>query len=166
MEFETFDDELVPIAPKKLAPVTENDISALVPAMVVAQNLRDAHEGTAPSMLSDLSAGLIRTSTLLASARYYADKATAERKRVAGVLALEDFVKYCAETGTKSTEGAREAFINSHPRMLEATDHEAYTAAMVTQIDIIRSTLMMGISSVKAIVYGYKDSSSVTGNRV
>lgn len=146
--------------------VTPDEVTALAPLLAIAQSLRDANEATAPSMLSDLSHGLIRTGGLLAAARYSYDKARIERKRTEGRLALEEWPKHCAEKGIKSTEGLREAFVNSHPDWGQCMEMEAYYEALVCQLDISKTAFTMAISSTKSIVYGYRDSSSVSGNRV
>lgn len=148
-----------------IAIITPTELLDLAPILQVAQDISSATEGTAPTMLSTLSCGLIRTGSLLANARYSADKARTERKRIEGRLALEDWPAYCTEKGIKGTEGLREAFINSHPDAIKARDQEAYYDALIVQLDVAKSALVMGISSVKSVVYGYKDSSSMSGNR-
>jgi hypothetical protein len=146
--------------------VTPDEVVALAPLLHTAQSLHLANEATAPSMLSELSQGLIRAGSLLAAARLSYDKARIERKRTEGRLALEEWPKYCAEKGIKGTEGLREAFVNSHPDWVQCMEQEAYYEALVCQLDISKTAFTMAISSTKSIVYGYRDSSSVTGNRM
>lgn len=146
--------------------VTPDEVVALAPFLHTAQSLHLANEATAPSMLSELSQGLIRAGGLLAAARLSYDKARIERKRTEGRLALEEWPKYCAEKGIKSTEGLREAFVNSHPDWVQCMEQEAYYEALVCQLDISKTAFTMAISSTKSIVYGYRDSASVTGNRI
>ena len=162
----TVTQEAAPLTTNVLNPVSAADVQKLAPILVVAQNLHAATEGTAPTILSELSSGLIRVGALTASARYQVDKARIDRKKIAGVLSLEEYPKYLVEKGVKGTEALREAFIDSHDKMVEASEREAYADALVVQLDVIKSTLIMSLSSVKSIVYGFKDSNSVTGNRV
>lgn len=149
-----------------ISAVTPTQLMELTPVLACAQNLQNATEGTAPMILSTLSSGLIRTGGLLAGARLEADKARTERKRVQGRLALEAYPQYLNEKGIKGTESTKEAFVDSHDDTVAACHKEAHCDALVCQLDTIKASLMMAISSVKSIVYGYKDSSSVSGNRV
>jgi hypothetical protein len=145
--------------------VLPQEIADLAPYMVVAQNLTNASEATAPSMLSQLSAGLIRVGTLLAAARHSADIAKAKRKQYEAKLALEEFPNWCTANNIKPTEAQRSAFVDLHA-VSDESKEEAFYGAMVTHLDIMKTTLIMAISSARAIVYGHKDSHSVTGNRV
>jgi hypothetical protein len=146
--------------------ITPIQMQALAPYLATAQRLQDANMGTAPTMLSELSAGLIKVGTLVASARYMADKSRTNRKQVEGKLALEDFAQYCIDKQLKSTEALRTAFVESHPQSAAAAEQEAYYGALVAQLEIMKTTLVMAISSTRSIVYGYKDVNSVTGNNV
>lgn len=146
--------------------ILPNEVKKLAPILETAQNLQNATEATAPTILSEISSGLISISRLLSSARYHADLAKIEKKKVQGMLALEAFPKYCSETGVKVTEGNKEAFIDCNQTYTDACKTEAYLDALVTQLDVIKTTFIQSISSVKAIVYGFKDSNIVSGNRI
>ena len=146
--------------------VSEESVLQLAPILAEVTHLERANEMTAPRMISEFSAGLIQVGTLLASARLQSDMARRDRKACAGRLALEAFPAYCAEKGIKGTEGIREAFVDSHADMQAAVEREARADAMVVQLDIIRSTLTMAISSTRSIVYGFRDSFSVGGSHV
>jgi hypothetical protein len=145
--------------------VVPQEVKDLAPLLNVARSLTNATEATAPTMLSDLSSGLIRVGTLLAAARYSHNMAGSKVKQKEAVLALEEFPKWCAANNIKSTEAQRQAFVDMHGNGPEAQE-EAYYGALVSHLDTMKTTFIMAISSVKSIVYGHRDSNSVTGSRV
>jgi hypothetical protein len=144
--------------------ISPQEVLQLAPFVAEASDFAYVNETTAAQKLSTLSSGLIKSGSLLASANYSLIQSKTVLKQKQAVAALEKFPGYCAERGIKATEAQREAFVDQCSEVIEAAQQVAYFEALVKHLDTIKMSMIMAISSVKSIVYGHKDSNSVTGN--
>lgn len=139
--------------------------------LVLVENPQDVNEFTAPKILAQLSYGYRKAGEYLAAAKYAYANARADRKRAAAIAALDNIREYVAEQKAKGvdiriTDATRDHYIQIDPDVKRAVEIEALYDAMQEQLSTIKMEFLMAISTTKAIAYGHRDSSMISGASV
>ena len=137
-------------------------IKTLAPYLAIAETIKDADKFTAPIMLGKLSQGMRLAGDYLAVAKYNYKRARYDRKRIEAVVALDKFPEYAVTTQIKVTDALRGYYVNQHPDVLKAVDREAFFEAIQEQLYTMKTELFMAITTVRSIVYGFKDSNNLS----
>lgn len=96
-------------------------------------------------------------------------KRIAERKikEAGAIAAMDDFPEYVqsqAENGrqVKTTDAVMKSYVDMSPRVMKAIEHEAFVNALASQLYSAKTQLKEAIGTIRAMVYGPRDSSSVS----
>lgn len=142
-------------------------IEKIAPYMVVcshAHEISSDHE--ANKAISRLSEGLSLVASYVGAASYLYNSARYKRKQAEARAALEKAPVYAEQNGIKLTESKIEHFVSLDTEVAEAMEKEHMAEAMLAQLSIIKTNIIMSISSIKASRYGYKEDGHISGNLV
>jgi len=118
-----------------------------------------------------LSFGLRKAGEALSWATFHQKSAYAARKEAEGLAALEDFSEYVNKKSAdgekvKVTNDMRNYYIPVNPRVLLANRREALANAIYEHISTIRAQFIQGISTLRSLSYGVKDSNYMSSSAV
>lgn len=131
---------------------------------MLTENIHDLHdESNRMNLFAKLSYGLRKSGEAKAWVIYHLNVAESETKASLGVASLDDFPEYVLQNEAngktiKTTDSVREAFVVQCERVKTAKKKLAMLKAMDEVISIYKSQFVNGISTIKAMVYGNKDS--------
>lgn len=120
---------------------------------------------------SKLSYGLRKAGEALAWATFHQKVAYASRKEAEGLAALEDFPNYVNKKESsgekvKVTNDSRTYYVPINPRVLMASKREALANAILEHFSTIRVQFIQGISTLRSLSYGVKDSNYMSSSAV
>jgi len=137
--------------------------------LILAEDSSDLNETTGPKTLAQLSHGFRKAGEFAAAANCAWKNAKAAKKRAEAVAALDNFREYVSQKKAdgitvKVTEPVREHYINIDEGVIKAVEQENLLEAFKEQMLTIKFEFAMAISNVRAIVYGHKDSNTISGS--
>ena len=146
--------------------IRPENVSELSPYLAQAASIQEAlSPEKAAVILANLSQGLARCGTLLAAAGFHANQAKSARQKAEAVAALDDFPRFLKmNTDVKSTDKTRDFFVDRHDDVLDAKKRENFYNALYENLSINRNVLTMAISSARAIAFGHRDISMMSGS--
>lgn len=149
---------------QQLSPVY---LEKIAPYMVICtrmHEIRTDHE--ANKAISKISEGISLVAAYVGAATSLYNTSRFARKQAEAVAILEKAPVYAQENGIKMTESLRESFVNLDPDVKAAFEKEQMAEAMLAQLSIIKTNLIMSMSSIKASRYGFKEDGHISGNLV
>jgi len=145
-EYETRMDELRPIL------------------MIIERPIDLTDEGFRRAVFPKISFGLRKSGELVALLRYHYKSAVDARKRATAVAALEEFNGYAEKNDLKATDKVREYYIPLNEGVQAANNTEAVLEAYLENALTIKQELVMSLSTIKAMVYGIRDSDPLSSS--
>lgn len=136
---------------------------------ILAENPQDFHdEHQRIQLFSRLSYGLRKAGEALAKAAYLQKMAKVKKKEAEAIAALDDFYDYIDSQKAlgkeiKNTDSNRTYFTQQSKKVLQASEYEAMMDAWVEAIATIKYELTQGISTLRAMAYGPRDTSYLSG---
>lgn len=149
--------------------VSHDAVVTLAPFLAMAERVSEAlHPAVAPKLLGQLSEGFRKAGEYLAIAKYQYQQSRNERKRQEAIAFIDEFPKWLRAKkaegeDVKSTDAIRTHFVAMFPAVIHAKEREAFYEAVQEQLITMKTELFMGISTAKAIAYGYKDHNMLSG---
>lgn len=144
----------------------------LLPLCALTENVEDHRDEHARLvMFAKMSYGLRKAGEALAWGLYQQKLCKIEKERAKGVAALDEFGAFLLERkndgkDSKATDKMRELYVAINDGVLRAAKKEAFADAVVEQFSTIRSQFIQSISTIRAMCYGQKDSSYMSGASV
>jgi len=116
-------------------------------------------------MFGKLSIGFRLASEALALALTLRSKSESDRKAAESIAAIDEYSDFVAsKDGQKSTEELRKRYVYTSPNVRKAAQFEASMEGIVTIFAALKTEFMLGISTLKAIMYGPKESSYLSSS--
>lgn len=140
--------------------------------LVLAENVADLQDANfRRTIFPKLSYGMRKAGEYLGWARFHQRKSYAERKQAEAIAALDEFGKWLSQRKAsgdevKATEAVRSHYVNIDKGVLNAANREAYMDAVVEQLSTMKMEFMMAISTIKAMAYGVREESFMSGAAV
>lgn len=144
----------------------------LLPLCALTENVEDQRDEHARLvMFAKMSYGLRKAGEALSWALYQQKICKIEKEHAKGVAALDEFGSYLLDRKTagkdfKATDKMRDLYVSVNDNVMRAAKKEAFGDAMVEQFSTIRSQFIQSISTIRAMCYGMKDSSYMSGASV
>lgn len=142
-------------------------IEKIAPYMIICSHIHEiSTDHDANRAISKLSEGLSLVASYVGAASYLYNTARFKRKQAEARAALEKAPVYAEQNGIKLTESKIEHFVALDPEVSQAIEKEQMAEAMLSQLSIIKTNIIMSMSSIKAARYGFKEDGHVSGNLV
>lgn len=138
--------------------------------LVLAENPADLQdENFRRTVFAKLSYGLRKAGDYLGWALYHQRMAYAKRKQAEAVAALDQFGGWlegrkAAGVEAKATVDVRAHYVNIDPGTIAAAAREALMDAAVQQLSTMKSEFTMAITTIRALMYGGRDSDYMSGS--
>lgn len=144
----------------------------LLPICALTENVEDHRDEHARLvMFAKMSFGLRKAGEALAWALYQQKLCKIEKEKAKGLAALDEFGGFLLERKNdgkdhKATDKMRDLYVAINDGVVRAAKKEAFADAMVEQFSTIRTQFIQSISTIRAMCYGQKDSSYMSGASV
>jgi hypothetical protein len=144
----------------------------LLPFCALTENVEDHRDEHARLVLfAKMSYGLRKAGEAMSWALYHQKMCKIDKEKAKGVAALDEFGKWLLDRKndgkeSKATDKMRELYVSINDDVMRAAKREAFADAMVEQFSTIRSQFYQSISTIRAMCYGQKDSSYMSGASV
>jgi hypothetical protein len=158
-----YDEDMAAVDPE-FAQWYDQELGILQRYAILAENPADlTDESRRSDLLAKLSFGLRRSGDMLARIKGRLRKAESLLKQASALAAIDDLNEHSARMTMsgeklKITDDYRKTFVAGSPRLHKANLNCAMLIAMSEQAWTMKTEFMMGISTVKAIAWGMRDS--------
>jgi len=132
--------------------------------LIIERPLDLTDEGFRRAVFPKLSFGLRKAGELVAMLKYHYKTAVDGRKRAHAVAFLDEFNGYAEKNEIKSTDKAREFYIHLNGGVQAAQNAEAVLEAYLENAMTIKQELIMSLSTIKGMVYGFRDSDTLSSS--
>ena len=144
----------------------------LLPFCALTENVEDHRDEHARLVLfAKMSYGLRKAGEAMSWALYHQKMCKIDKEKAKGVAALDEFGSWLLSRkndgkDAKATDKMRDLYVSISDDVMRAAKREAFADAMVEQFSTIRSQFYQSISTIRAMCYGQKDSSYMSGASV
>lgn len=148
----------------------ENLVSDIAKYSMLTENVHDLHdESQRINLFAKLSYGLRKSGEAKAWVSFHRDISESEAEAAEGIAALDEFPAYLALKASegndiKATDSNRKWYVSTNENVLTAKKKVAMLKAMDQVITIYKSQFTNSIGTLKAMIYGIKDSDYLSGS--